>query len=253
MNSTFELEYKKLIKSIISFGTIEENRTGIHTLVLPNQQLTFDCSTGLLPVITAKEVFFNKAYHEYCWIFDGNTNTEYLNKNGINWWDQYATHDGDLGKTYGYQLRNFNGRFDQLKYVMEEIRNNSRRAHITFWNPSELDQTSLPCCYTGMTFTLNHKSKVLNASLNFRSSDVFLGLPYDFIFGALMLINIAKFTKKKPGKIVYFLNNAHIYENHLMQANKYLRLPCFKLPTFVMGDKLINYEHGPFIPAPLNN
>ncbi len=248
----FEQDYKDLLCKCISFGTTEENRTGIDTLVLVNKQIKFRPNKREIPLITGKKVDFHKAEAEFKWIFDGNTNVEYLNDNDIFWWDEYADSKGELGKTYGYQLRNYNGHFDQIKYVINEIKKGSRRAYMTFWNPTELNETALPCCYTGMKFTLNNSKSVLNASLQFRSSDMFLGLPYDFLFGYFMLEHMAFVTAKKIGEISYELTDAHIYKNHLEQVNKYIKLNHYYLPTTQQAFNS-EYESGPYIPAKLNN
>lgn len=248
----FEEDYKDLLKKVMSFGTIEKNRTGIKTLVLANQELKFKQLSKEVPLITGKKIFAKKALAEFEWIYNGFTSLDYLNDNGIDWWDQYANEKGDIPYTYGYQLRNYNGNFDQVDYVVNEIDSGSRRAYITFWNPSELHKTKLPCCYTGMKFTLTNNGKTLNASLQFRSSDLFLGLPYDFMFGYFMLRNIAHLTKKKIGEISYFLTDAHLYYNHLAQALEYINRDHYKLPTEIEALKS-NYTSGPYIAAKLNN
>jgi len=250
--SKFENDYKDLIVKILSKGSLEENRTNSKTMTLFGEHLKVDMRKGLLPIVTGKKIFFKKAYHEYCWIIGGGTTTKYLNDNNIKWWNQYADKNGSLGKTYGYQLNNFNGEINQVSYVLKELRLNSRRAHITMWNPSELNETVLPCCYTGFTFVIIGNE--LNLSMQFRSSDVFLGLPYDIIFGSLFLKEVAEILNFKTGFIKFNLENAHIYENNIDAANLYLKTKTYDLPAFpIKGDKLENYKHGDYIYAPLNN
>ena len=180
------------------------------------------------------------------------TTTNYLKQHDIHWWDKYADDKGKLGKTYGYQLRNYNGYFDQLDYVIKEIRMNSRRTHITLWNPTEINEVSLPVCYTGFTFV--RIGSTLHMSMQFRSSDLFLGLPYDICLAALLLINVANFCDLMPGTLSLNLANAHIYENHTKQLQKYLDTKIYDLPIYsCLSRNLVKYESGEYIYAPLNN
>lgn len=248
----FEKYYKDLLINVLENGTKEKNRTGVDTIMLPNQELKFISKNNNIPLITGKKIFYKKAAAEFEWIFNGFTNIKFLNEHDIYWWNEYADENGELGKTYGYQFRNYNGNFDQLKYVVDEINIGSRRAYISFWNPSELNQTSLPCCYTGMKFTLNNSSETLNASLYFRSSDLFMGLPYDFIFGYKMLKSVADLTNKQIGEISYVLADAHIYENHIKQCLRYIKSEHYILPTEEEA-KSNSYISGPHIKIKLNN
>jgi thymidylate synthase len=251
--SKFEEDYQNLIKKVLK-GEVTTNRTGIDAITIFNTSMNINLREGF-PILTGKKMFFDKAYHEFIWFIEGMVTTTYLKANGIHWWDEYADKNGNLGKTYGYQLRKYNGEFDQLEYAINEIRNNSRRAHITLWNPSELNQTALPVCYTGFDFV--RINDTLHMSMDFRSSDVFLGLPYDIIVGALMLHKVAKHCDLRVGMLGINLKNAHIYENHLIQVNEYLNRDIFELPKYSplfneVRNKLINYKHGAYIHAPLN-
>lgn len=250
-NPHFELDYKILISNILETGSLEDNRTKTKAYVLFGQDLRIDMSSRLLPIVTGKKIFFDKAYHEYKWIIQGGTTIKYLNEHGINWWDKYAGSLGSLGKTYGYQINNYNGNFNQLSYALMQIKMRTRRAHITLWNPCELEETALPCCYTGITFVVTGNK--LNMSMSFRSSDVFLGLPYDIIFAALLLRDMSAYSELDMGEIKLNLENAHIYENHKEQCYKYLSENCRPLPAMPSKDILINYKHGPYIKVPLNN
>lgn len=249
----FEQEYKNLLSKALMYGDIKKNRTGIDTWSLFNQSLTIDVSKGF-PILTSKEMFFDKGLAEYNWIAQGLTHLTYLHQHSIKWWDEYADKYGYLGKTYGYQLRSFNGEVDQLATTYNEIRNNTRRAHCTFWNPSELNQTVLPPCYTGMTF--RRVGYNLDMTLQLRSSDLFLGLPYDIIVGALFLIDTAKFCDLSPSKLGIQITDAHVYNNHYKQVQEYISRVPYDLP-YLSGDPsgrhLIDYKHGPHIYAKLNN
>jgi len=249
MIGSFEHNYRRVLHDIVNFGEKCENRTGIDTFVLFNQTFNIDLNEGF-PAVTGKKVYFDKAYHEYMWIEQGLTTTKYLKENGIHWWDKFAV-NGKLGKTYGYQLRNYNGEKDQLMMAVKEILANTRYAHITMWNPSDLEEQALPCCYTGFTFV--RTGDKLSMVMEFRSSDVFLGLPYDIMCGAIMLYRVAGFTDLKVDQLGINLANAHVYENHVEKVKRYLELPNYPLPKISEDLKeLIGYQSGPYIEAELN-
>lgn len=251
----FEQDYHRLLLDVSYNGSIEKNRTGIKTICSFNKSLTIDLNEGF-PIITGRKIFFDKAYHEYIWIKEGLTKLTYLHKHNIFWWDKYADDKGNLGKTYGYQLRNFNGEIDQLEYINSSImfEERSRRLHVTFWNPSELNETVLPPCYTGMTFMI--QGNMLNMSFQLRSSDLMLGLPYDIVVMSLFLHNIAEFHDLKPNLLGVQITDAHIYRNHDFQLNEYLNRDIYKLPKLIKDKKnnykLENYIYGKHIIIPLN-
>lgn len=252
----YEVQYRKLIKEIAKEGHLKENRTGVKTLCLFNKSLTINIRDSF-PILTAKKIFFEKALAEYNWMILGLRTTNYLHENNIRWWDEYADSKGDLRITYGTSLRNFNNETDQLDYIHKEIRNNSRRAHVSLWEANRLEEALLPPCLTGFTFMRINNS--LNMSLQIRSSDVFLGLPYDIILAALFLIDVAKFNELTPNEIGVQITDAHLYTNHNEAVKKYLNNPI-KYPEPILyihpetkEKSLVRYKSLPFIEAKMNN
>lgn len=226
MINKFEQDYKKLLLSVLQYGEESLNRTNVNTIKLFNKTLNIDISKGF-PILTAKKIFFKKALAEFKWIYEGKTDLKYLNDNKVYWWDDFAI-NGNLGKVYGYQIKKYNNQINQIKYCINEIKNNTRRAIITMWNPSDLKEQVLPCCYTQFNFVrINNK---LNLSIHFRSSDLFLGLPYDIIIGALFLITIANECNLTPKMLGLNLADAHIYINHIKQINLYIDNKIHQLP-----------------------
>ena len=250
--SVFEKNYKDLFLKCLNNNETTSNRTGVDTYKLFNETINIDLSLGF-PILTSKKIFFNKALAEFKWMFEGRNDLKYLHENNITWWDIFAK-DGSLGKVYGYQIKNYNGKIDQINYAIKEINNNSRRAVITLWNPSELHEQSLPCCYTQFNFVrVNNK---LNMSMAFRSSDLFLGLPYDIIVGALFLITIAKKCNLKPNLLGLNLADAHIYKSHIDAVKEYCNNDIYNLPKLLGNYKnylLDNYISEKYIKAALIN
>lgn len=253
----FELDYKNLLKDVFQNGILSNNRTGMSAVADFNKLLTINLSDGF-PILTSRKIFFDKAYHEYLWIRNGLSTLTYLHQNNIRWWDQYADKKGNLGKTYGYQLRSFNGNIDQLEYINNTLKldKESRRLHVTFWNPSELNETILPPCYTGMTFMV--QDDTLNMAFQLRSSDLMLGLPYDIIVMSMFLIDVSKFNELKIGKLGIQITNAHIYVNHEYEMQEYLKRYTHKLPKLFYDEIngiyfLDKYKYEPHIDIKLNN
>jgi thymidylate synthase len=248
--SKFEQTYKNLLLRVLQYGEENKNRTGINTLKLFNQSININLNEGF-PIVTGKKIYFKKAIAEFKWIYEGRTDLKYLKDNNINWWNDFAV-DGQLGKVYGYQINKYNNSINQINYCINEIKNNTRRAIITLWNPSDLKEQALPCCYTQLNFVRSNNK--LNLVMHFRSSDLFLGLPYDIIFGALFLIEISKQCNLIPSQLGLNLADAHIYKNHINQVNLYLESDTYKLPQ-LKGDYnnyyLDNYKSNKLIKAPL--
>ena len=245
MNNKFEIKYKSLLNKCLSNGVVDTNRTGINTYKLYNEILNINLNEGF-PIVTGKKIFYKKGLAEFKWIYKGKTDLKYLNKRNVFWWNDFVLENNTLGKVYGYQIRNFNNIFDQVKYCINEIKNNSRRAIITLWNPCDLKEQAIPCCYTHFNF-VRFKNK-LNMIMHFRSSDLFLGLPYDIIVGALFLNKISKKTNLIANELSINLADAHIYETHLKQVNTYLNNKIYDLPV-IKKNKLINYKHNEYIKA----
>jgi len=248
--SSFEKKYKKLLLQCLREGDDCINRTGVNTFKLFNKSLNINLNKGF-PIVTGKKIFFDKALAEFRWMFEGRTDIAYLNKHNVKWWNDY-TNTGDLGKVYGHQIRNYNDNIDQIEYAAKEIKNNSRRAVINLWNASDLQEQALPCCFTQFNFVrVNNK---LNMSMNFRSSDLFLGLPYDIIVGALFLTTISNKCNLKADTLGINLADAHIYENHLNQVKEYCNNKIHNLPKLegnYNNYALKNYFSENFIKAEL--
>lgn len=247
MKNTFEIHYKSLLKKCLLQGCKNKNRTKIDTYKLYNEILNIKLDEGF-PIVTGKKIFFEKAKAEFKWVYKGRTDLKYLNDRGVYWWNDFKMKNNKLGKIYGYQLRSYNGEIDQVEYCINEIKNNSRRAIITLWNPSDIWDQALPCCYTHFNFVRCEDK--LNMIMHFRSSDLFLGLPYDIIVGALFLIKVSKKTGLHANELSMNLADAHIYETHTPQVKEYLDSKIYNLPT-LKKNKLINYKHNKYIKADL--
>ena len=226
-------EYRGLLSGILHGGAEKKDRTGTGTRAVFGRVLRHNMELGF-PLLTAKKIFFNHAITELLWILQGRNDMYYLRHHGVSYWDdnykKSGRTDNTLGPVYGKQLRDFDG-VDQLKYILEQIKQepSSRRIMASLWNPAELDDMALPPCHYGFQVYINNNK--LSLAWSQRSVDVFLGLPYDLAMYGLLLLMLAKGSGYKPGELICFLGDCHLYNNHFKQAGEYLNRPDGNLPT----------------------
>ena len=274
-------QYLDLLYRVRQFGDFKGDRTGTGTWSLFGHQMRFDLRQGF-PLVTTKKVHLKSVIHELLWFIAGDTNTDYLKRNGVKIWDEWADERGELGPVYGYQWRSWpasDGRhIDQLSQVVEQIKNNpnSRRIIVSAWNPADLpDETvspqenvaagrmALAPCHALFQFYVCDGR--LSCQLYQRSADIFLGVPFNIASYALLTMMIAQVCELELGEFIHTLGDAHLYTNHLEQADEQLTRTPFELPSitlnpdirdlfaFTYEDFTLNdYEHHPHIKAPIS-
>ncbi len=244
------------------------------------RQLRFDLAQGF-PLLTTKKVHFKSVANELIWFLSGDTNTQWLRENGVRIWDEWSTEDGELGPLYGAQWHAWptrdGGSINQIDYVVDCLLNrpDSRRILFHAWNVEYLpDETispqdnvragkmALPPCHLLYQFYVANKT--LSAQLYIRSSDAFLGLPFNIASVALLTHMLSQQCGLAPGEVVITLGDAHLYSNHGEQVATQLdRVPgvCPSLnmlrhPESIYGYRfddfeLVGYDPAPNIPAPV--
>lgn len=260
-------QYHDLLEYVLDKGRSKGTR-GIHGIKsVFGYQMRFDLRKGF-PLMTTKKMPFKLLVHELLWFISGNTNIKYLQENGIRYWDGFADENGDLGPVYGSQWRFWetkDGRkIDQLKNVIEEIKTmpDSKAMIVSAWNPGETSEMRLPPCHAFFQFNVT-KGK-LRCQLYQRSSDVFLGLPFNIAQYALLTMMVAQVTNTIPRELIVSIGDAHLYKNHIDAANEQLKRTPKKLPLVKLNKsvedidefrfedfELIGYEPHPRIKADL--
>ena len=170
-------QYHTLLQHILKNGVRKHDRTSTGTISVFGYQMRFDLNDGF-PLITTKKVHIKSIIHELLWFLKGDTNIQYLVRNGVGIWnewpfqfwlqnenpdlaqtkyspawkdklsefveriktdDDFATQWGNLGPVYGQQWRNFEG-VDQIVQVVNDIRRSpdSRRLLVSAWNPKDI-------------------------------------------------------------------------------------------------------------------
>jgi thymidylate synthase len=242
--------YLDLMRHVLEHGAEKGDRTGTGTKSVFGYQMRFDLSQGF-PLMTTKKVHTRSIVHELLWFLKGDTNTRYLKENGVTIWDEWADDQGNLGPVYGAQWRSWRGAdgrvIDQISEVIEQIRKNpdSRRLIVSAWNVGELHKMKLPPCHAFFQFYV--AGGRLSCQLYQRSADIFLGVPFNIASYALLTAMIAQVTGLEPGDFVHTLGDAHLYLNHLEQAELQLSrepraLPRLKLNPAVRSIFDFKYE-----------
>ena len=260
-------QYLELMRRVREHGVRKGDRTGTGTLSVFGHQMRFDLADGF-PAVTTKFLHLHSVIHELLWFLRGSTNVAWLNENGVTIWDEWADERGELGPIYGAQWRSWpagdGGSVDQIARVVENVRRDpdSRRHVVSAWNVAELDRMALPPCH--LLFQFHVAGGRLSCQLYQRSADVFLGVPFNIASYALLTMMVAQVTGFEPGEFVHTLGDAHLYLNHLEQADAQLGREPYPLPRmklnpgidsisdFVYGDfELVGYRHHPAIKAPV--
>ena len=236
-------QYLDLMRHVRDHGVEKTDRTGTGTRSVFGYQMRFDLGNGF-PLVTTKKLHLRSIIHELLWFLQGDTNIRYLKENGVSIWDEWADENGNLGPVYGSQWRSWpsaDGRhIDQIQQLLDQIRNNpdSRRLIVSAWNVGELDNMALPPCHAFFQFYVAEGR--LSCQLYQRSADIFLGVPFNIASYALLLQMIAQVTGLEAGEFVHTLGDAHLYSNHLQQANLQLNRTPFSLPTMKINPDVKN-------------
>jgi thymidylate synthase len=260
-------QYLDLLSRVRHSGTQKTDRTGTGTLSVFGHQMRFDLSEGF-PLLTTKKLHMKSIVHELIWFLAGDTNVGYLKQNGVRIWDEWAAPNGDLGPVYGKQWRSWatpDGRtIDQISEAVDTLRKNpdSRRIIVSAWNPADIPQMALAPCHCLFQFYVADGK--LSCQLYQRSADVFLGVPFNIASYALLTMMMAQVTDLEPGEFVHTFGDAHLYLNHIEQADLQLSRTPRALPyvqinplvtsifDFKFDDfELTGYEADPHIAAPV--
>ena len=260
-------QYLDLMRHVRENGVFKDDRTGTGTYSVFGYQMRFDLSEGF-PLVTTKKTFLKGIIHELLWFLSGSTNIKYLVDHDVHIWDEWADEHGELGPVYGSQWRSWPGpdgkTIDQISRVVEDLKMNpdSRRHIVSAWNVAEVDEMALPPCHSLFQFYVADGR--LSCQLYQRSADIFLGVPFNIASYALLNMMIAQVVDLEVGDFVHTLGDAHLYSNHIEQADKQLLREPRSLPTIrinpevkdILGFKisdfeLLDYDPHPGIKAPI--
>jgi len=260
-------QYHDLLRLVLETGMERSDRTGTGTLSVFGAQARFDLRERF-PLLTTKKLHLKSIIYELLWFLRGDTNIKYLNEHGVSIWDEWADENGNLGRVYGAQWRDWRGlngiHVDQIIKVISEIRENpsSRRLIVGAWNAAEIHTMALPPCHVLFQFYVNEGE--LSCQLYQRSADLFLGVPFNIASYSLLTMMVAQACDLKPGDFVHTFGDLHLYSNHLEQAREQLSRDCRTLPRMQLNPAtkriedfqfedftLLDYDPHPSIRAPI--
>ena len=234
-------QYHDLMRHVLAKGATKTDRTGTGTVSVFGYQMRYDLQEGF-PMMTTKKVHMKSILHELLWFLKGDTNIKYLKDNGVSIWDEWADENGNLGPVYGSQWRSWpaaDGRhIDQITQVINQIKNtpDSRRMIVSAWNVGEIDKMKLPPCHAFFQFYVADGK--LSCQLYQRSADIFLGVPFNIASYAILTMMVAQVCNLQAGEFIHTLGDAHLYSNHIEQANLQLSRDFRKLPTLKINPEV---------------
>ena len=245
-------QYLDLLRLARDTGVEKHDRTGTGTRSIFGHQMRFNLANGF-PLVTTKKVHLKSIIYELLWFLRGETNVHWLQEHGVTIWDEWADKSGELGPVYGYQWRSWpaqtDGTIDQIANLIRDIKQNpdSRRLIVTAWNPADVPKMALPPCHCLFQFYVANGK--LSCQLYQRSADIFLGVPFNIASYALLTMMVAQVTGLKPGDFVHSFGDAHLYLNHLEQADAQLSRKPYPLPTMKLNSAvkdIFDFQYGDF-------
>ncbi|MBC3766292.1 thymidylate synthase [Neptunicella marina] len=258
--------YLELLKDVLENGVDKGDRTGTGTKSVFGRQIRHDLKHGF-PLLTTKKLHFKSIANELIWFLNGNTNNNWLNENGVKIWDEWALEDGSLGPIYGEQWTAWptkdGGTINQIDYVVDTLKNNPNSRRILFhgWNVEFLpDETvspqenvrkgkmALPPCHLLYQFYVANGR--LSGQLYIRSSDIFLGLPYNIASLSLLVHMLCQQCDLQPGEVIVSFGDLHAYSNHMSQIREQLTREPRGLPTLEFTrkpDSVYDYRFEDFV------
>ena len=258
--------YLELLKDVLENGVDKGDRTGTGTKSVFGRQIRHDLKHGF-PLLTTKKLHFKSIANELIWFLNGNTNNNWLNENGVKIWDEWALEDGSLGPIYGEQWTAWptkdGGTINQIDYVVDTLKNNPNSRRILFhgWNVEFLpDETvspqenvrkgkmALPPCHLLYQFYVANGR--LSGQLYIRSSDIFLGLPYNIASLSLLVHMLCQQCDLQPGEVIVSFGDLHAYSNHMSQISEQLTREPRDLPTLEFTRKpksIYDYRFEDFV------
>lgn len=273
-----ENQYLSLINDIINEGTLVNGRNG-KTIAIFGSAMHFSLENNTIPLLTTKKLAWKTCLKELLWFIQGSTNNELLQKQNVKIWNDNASRDfldsrglfhlkeNDLGPVYGHQWRFFNAKYkdcnenyagkgvDQLQYIIDNLKHPdnkySRRLIMSAWNPCQLDEMALPPCHVMAQF--NVIGNKLSCALYQRSGDVGLGVPFNIASYSFLTHLLAKHCNLEAYEFIYYLGNAHIYDDHIDELKLQIQRTPYTFPSINIKTTYQNINDYTFNDFEINN
>ncbi|AJD82805.1 thymidylate synthase [Achromobacter xylosoxidans] len=253
---SFAKQYRSIITGMLAGSNIVEQhneRTGEVIRTMPGGlSWGFWIANRMAPMIDLRRTYIKTAAAEAAWFLQGTQDTSWIKKH-CRIWEKFEepvgfeldgqTHMMGVKNAYGYRYRNHFGR-DQLLDAVNALHMDptNRQIYISAWDPSRdgllnKGEKNVPC---PASFTLNIINGQLHSSYFLRSSDLFVGLPYDMLTHSLLVTAMADTLGIQPGFISVLVGHAHLYKKHQEMAAEALKrtdeAPMIYMERFSMSD-----------------
>lgn len=264
--SQYDILYKQQVQEIISDGVWDKDQivrpkwadgTPAYTKSLVSKRLMFDGTE--VPILTTKKVAWKTAIRELLRFYVDRTS----DVRGLGIWDEWMREDGTIGKAYGYQLgkeirgkdigvigspnRSGNTRVhyeitNQVHKLIDGLKNDpaSRRHIISLWCIDDLwDMALYPCVWHNQWLIKDNR---LNLIVGVRSQDVALGQPFNVFQYYVLQRMVAQVTGYKIGKLIFNINDDHIYERHIENIQIQIEREPYLAPTLLINPDINNFD-----------
>jgi len=258
-----DIQYRVLVKKILKYGDLKNGRNG-NTISSFGNKMTFCLKDDKVPFLSTKKLAWRSCLRELLWFMKGSTDNRILTNDNVKIWNGNADKEflktrgleypieGDLGPIYGHQWRHFNAKYidcetdysgkgvDQLQNIVDSLNDDnekfSRRLILSAWNPEQINEMALPPCHVMSQFYVNSNNE-LSCMLFQRSGDVGLGIPFNIASYAMLTHILARHCNLEPDKLIHFIGDAHIYENHVEPLKQQIIRPNYSMPTIQINKK----------------
>ena len=187
------------------------NPRGMSTYEVIGMQFTCDMNQPILSILE-RQVGYKHMAREAWWILSGDNSVENMPA-----YKKYSDDGKRLFGAYGPKI------IDQISYCENTLKNDlfSRQAVLNIWRENPRQSKDIPCTLSMQFLIRNQK---LYCVVNMRSSDAWLGIPYDVFVFSMVSLTIAQALNVSLGKLCINIGSAHVYEQ---DANTYAAIPMF--------------------------
>lgn len=265
--NTEEQAYLDLMKNILENGSERSDRTGVGTKSIFGSMLRFSLEDDTFPILTTKKVFYRGAIEEMLFFIRGETDTKKLEAKGVNIWKGNTSREfldkrglfhlseGNIGALYGKQWRAWEEpecsflvgldetiKHDQLQVVFNRIKIDpySRRHVVSAWNVQDLESGVLLPCHYAFQFYVDNGN--LSCLFNMRSTDIFLGLPFNIIGYSVLTHLMAKALGLKAKEVIFSGGDVHIYQSHFDAVKEQLTRTPYDFPKIKINKELASLK-----------
>jgi thymidylate synthase len=228
-----------------------QNGAVAHTLYTTQICNTYDIAKNGLPITTLRPVAWKTALRELLWIWQDKSNDVNLlkSKYNVKYWDAWKNEQGTLGKAYGYTAAKKYPFPDtptpmtQLDRVIFLLKSDpmNRRIMTNLIEFDEMrDYTLTPCAFETMWSV---RGEYLDMTLVQRSNDFIVANSINAVQYAFLLYMVAQVTGYKPGKLVHFIQNAHVYDRHFKYIPQLIIAEEYEQPGLYVDSSVKAFYH----------